>query len=54
MTETEQQSTIVTTTSQIDLDRFVSYDDGEATIICDRQADATAWIRSSQTVDVSR
>ncbi len=36
-----------------DADRYVSYDDGDATVICDRR-DATAWIRSSVVVPLER
>lgn len=37
----------------IDLDGVASYEDGDATVICDRQAPA-AWVRSTVTVPVHR
>lgn len=37
----------------VDLDGVASYEDGDATVICDRQAPA-AWVRSTVTVPVRR
>lgn len=39
--------------AELDLDRYVSYDESGTTIICDRQ-NAAAWIRSSVTVPLER
>lgn len=42
-------STVRTDTEVPDLDRYASYEDGDATVICDRE-NPQAWVRAAETV----
>lgn len=35
----------------VDFDRFTSYEDGDATVVCDRK-NPNAWLRSDAVVDL--
>lgn len=37
----------------VDVDRYVDYEDGNATVVCDRR-EPTAWLRSTVTESVER
>lgn len=39
--------------NEIDYDRFAEYEDGDATVICDRK-DPRAWIKSDVVTDLEQ
>lgn len=53
MTRPQHHPQLETDRQPVDFDRYVSYDDDGATVLCDRR-NAAAWIRSSAVVSCDR